>query len=402
MIACMEPNTKSARLEKLVEAGVALTSTQSVPQVMQKFVDLARDLVGARYSALGVLNASGTALSAFYTSGISEEQRERIMGLPVGHGVLGVLIRDPKPVRLRKLSDHPASAGLPNHHPHMQSFVGVPVMSKDRVFGNLYCTEKVEADEFSADDVSLLQMLAAHAGAALENAMLRQERDRFFASAAHELGNAIAGVKLWTQHLRDKSADAPAQWLDGLQKIYKGAENAHKLIDDMLSLARIREGRLVLAPWPTDLAVLLREVAAQFKPETDAARLEMDLSQAPKELKIVTDPARVRQIIVNIVSNAIKFSKTDKTIRIGAGFTSKNEVTCWVEDEGPGIAAEDAPRIFMPFEQVSGVARGRGTGLGLPLSRQLARLMGGDLLVESEVGRGATFTLRLPVKPGKK
>ncbi len=397
----MEELTETAvdrtTLQKLVAAGVALTSTQSVPSVLQSFVDLARDLVGARFAALGVLNSEGNALAEFYTSGISEQQRKRLFSLPVGHGVLGVLIRDPQPVRLRRLADHPASVGLPPHHPHMDSFIGVPVTSRERVFGNLYCTKKIAAEEFSEDDVALLQMLAAQAAAALENAKLRQERDRFFAAASHELGNAVAGVKLWTQHLLDKTREGPAQWTDGLRKIYKGAENAHKLIDDLLSLARIQEGRLVLVPWPTDMSAVVAEVIEQFRPELEAATLQIFCDDVQPGVVIETDPTRARQILVNLVSNAIKFTKRGTSIHIGL-HKAQEQVDAWVQDEGPGIAPEDINRIFMPYEQVSGVARGRGTGLGLPLSRQLARLMGGDLWVESEFGKGATFRVRLPLK----
>lgn len=393
-----ELETERSTLQKLVEAGVALTSTQSVQQVLQRLVDLARDLVSARYAALGVLAPDRTTLAEFLTSGISQEQRRRLASLPVGHGVLGLLIEDPQPLRLRSLSDHPSSAGVPAHHPHMESFVGVPVMTKGHVFGNLYCTEKVGADEFSEDDVALLQMLAAQAAAALDNAQLRQERDRFFAAASHELGNAVAGVKLWTQHLLDHTTDAPQSITDGLRKIYKGADNAHKLIDDLLSLARLQEGRLVLAPWPTNPGTIVSEVIEQFRPELEAGELTIDTSAVQRDMMIEADPTRLRQIIVNLVSNAIKFTRRGTSIYAGAQPDPSIGVLCWVRDEGPGIAPEDVERIFMPYEQVSGVARGRGTGLGLPLSRQLARLMKGELWVESEVGKGATFKLRLPLR----
>jgi signal transduction histidine kinase len=393
-----ELTTERSTLQKLVEAGVALTSTQSVQQVLQRLVDLARDLVAARYAALGVLSPDRTTLAEFLTSGISPEQRRRLASLPVGHGVLGLLIEDPQPLRLRSLSDHPSAAGMPPHHPHMESFVGVPVMTKGRVFGNLYCTEKVGAEEFSEDDVALLQMLAAQAAAALDNAQLRQERDRFFAAASHELGNAVAGVKLWTQHLLDHTSDAPQPITDGLRKIYKGADNAHKLIDDLLSLARLQEGRLVLAPWPTNPGTIVSEVIEQFRPELEAGGLTIDASAVRRDIMIEADPTRLRQIVVNLVSNAIKFTRRGTAIHVGAQPDTSNGVLCWVRDEGPGIAPEDVERIFMPYEQVSGVARGRGTGLGLPLSRQLARLMKGELWVESEVGKGAAFKLRLPLR----
>jgi signal transduction histidine kinase len=107
----------------------------------------------------------------------------------------------------------------------------------------------------------------------------------------------------------------------------------------------------------------------------------------------------VRQILVNLLANAAKFTPAGGRISVGVSRAENGDVLAWVKDEGPGIAAEDLERIFRPYEQVSGTARGRGTGLGLPLSRQLARLMGGEILVESQVGVGSTFTLRLPPRP---
>ncbi len=106
----------------------------------------------------------------------------------------------------------------------------------------------------------------------------------------------------------------------------------------------------------------------------------------------------MRQILVNLLANATKFTPAGGCIRVGVARAENGDVLAWVKDQGPGIAREDLERIFRPYEQVSGTARGRGTGLGLPLSRQLARLMGGEVLVESELGTGSTFTLRLPAR----
>src|SRR5512143_372459 len=168
---------------------------------MQALTDVARDLVSVRYAALGVINPTGTGLSDFITSGLTPEQRERMGRLPSGHGILGLLIREPKPIRLKDLREHPASAGIPGHHPHMRSFLGVPVTTKGRVFGNLYVTDKLGAEEFTDRDLAILELLGAQAAVAIENAQLRQERDRFFAAASHELGNAVAGITVWARHL---------------------------------------------------------------------------------------------------------------------------------------------------------------------------------------------------------
>ena len=363
--------------------------------MLQTLVDTARDISGARYAALGVLDPTGDHLAQFLTSGVPDDVSERVGTCPIGRGLLSVLIRDPRPIRLQDVHHHPLSGGLPAGHPDINSLLGVPIMARARVFGNLYVAEKSDDIEFSEEDLDLLKMLAALAAAAIENAQLREERDRFFAAASHELGNAVAGVRLWAEHLQEMSKDAPANWTKGLERIQKGADGAHKLIDDLLSLARIREGRLTLVPWPVDLSVVMLEGAEQYRPEIEKAGLQIDTSDVERDLVIKTDSARLRQIFVNLLSNALKFTNPGTTISLGAR-RQGDKIIAYVADQGPGIAAVDTERIFRPYEQVSGVARGRGAGLGLPLSRQLARLMGGDLVVESAVGAGARFVLTLP------
>jgi signal transduction histidine kinase len=381
-------------ISKLVRAAVALTSSQPFEQVLQRLVDTARDIVDARYAALGVIDAATNRLAEFVTSGITPEQRALLPRQPVGEGLLGMLIREPHAIRINNIADHPASVGTPEHHPTMRTFLGVPIMARERVFGNLYVTEKRSGEVFTDDDLELLQMLAALAATAVENAQLRQERERFFAAASHELGNAVAGVRLWAEHLAEKTKHAPEDWLQGLRQVKKGADNAHRLIDDLLSLARIQEGRLKLVPWPTDISALLQDVTGQFRPELEKAELRVDAGWVAEGIVVQADTARLRQIFVNLLSNALKFAPPGTVISIGVQ-RDQQQVRAWVADQGPGVAPADVERIFKPYEQVSGVARGRGAGLGLPLSRQLARLMGGDLWVESEIGLGARFIVQL-------
>ncbi len=382
----------------LVDAGLALASALSLEHVLQVLVDVSRDLVDARYAALGVVNAEGTGLADFITSGLPAEQREKIGSLPRGHGILGLLIRDARPLRLADLRSHPASYGIPPHHPPMRSFLGVPVMSGGRVFGNLYLTEKRALPEFTEEDLVLVQALAAQAAIAIENAQLRRERDRFFAAASHELGNALAGVRLWSRHLVHNPPESPSGWKEGVGKVAAAAEQTSRLVEDLLSLARIQEGRLVLSAWPFDLPDLVSGVLDDLGPEASAAgvRLAFDVSEP---LEVEQDPVRVRQIVVNLVVNAIKFTPEGGEIRVELE-RDTNMLRLCVADSGPGVSAADIERIFRPYEQVGGVARGRGTGLGLPLSRQLARMMGGDLTVEPTSQPGARFVLSLPLRRG--
>jgi signal transduction histidine kinase len=162
------------RLDGLVEAMLVVTSDLDLDTALRTIVHTAIELVDARYGALGV-RGSGHDLLAFIYQGIDEKQRERIGHLPEGRGVLGVLIDDPKPIRLDDIAQHPASVGFPPNHPPMRAFLGVPVRIRDEVFGNLYLTEKANGQLFSEDDEVLVKALAAAAGIAIENARLYEQ-----------------------------------------------------------------------------------------------------------------------------------------------------------------------------------------------------------------------------------
>jgi signal transduction histidine kinase len=162
------------RLDGLVEAMLVVTSDLDLDTTLRTIVHTAIDLVDARYGALGV-RGTGHDLVAFIYQGIDDKERERIGHLPEGRGVLGVLIDDPKPIRLDDIAQHPDSVGFPPNHPPMRAFLGVPVRIRDEVFGNLYLTEKANGQPFSEDDEVLVGALAAAAGIAIENARLYEE-----------------------------------------------------------------------------------------------------------------------------------------------------------------------------------------------------------------------------------
>jgi signal transduction histidine kinase len=176
----------------LLEAGLALSSERSLAAILQRIVELATQLTGARYGAIGVLGPNG-GISQFVYTGITPEQHAAIGHLPVGKGVLGALIEDARPLRLRDLHSDPRSTGFPPNHPPMRSFLGAPVTARGQVFGNIYLTEKQGAAEFDADDEHALVILAAQAGVAVENARLYEELgvrvQRL--DALHAIGTAI-------------------------------------------------------------------------------------------------------------------------------------------------------------------------------------------------------------------
>ena len=167
-------------LRQLLDAVLTVGSDLDLPSMLQRIVQSAVELVDATYGALGVLDDTRTRLSQFITVGIDEAGHRAIGNLPEGHGILGLLIVDAKPLRLPDLTEHPDSYGFPPNHPPMSSFLGVPIRLRDQVFGNLYLTDKKSAEVFSDVDEELVVGLAAAAGVAIENARLHTK--------LHELG----------------------------------------------------------------------------------------------------------------------------------------------------------------------------------------------------------------------
>ncbi|MFH9552073.1 GAF domain-containing protein [Streptomyces sp. NPDC017435] len=184
------------RVHSLLEAVLSVGRELDLEQALHSIVEAAASLVDAEYAALGVIGPDGRRLSAFHTVGVSDEQIARIGPYPEGHGILGELIRHPEPLRLAKISDHPASYGFPAHHPPMNTFLGVPIRVRDHVFGNLYLTEKRGGAQFDEEDVSVTLTLAVAAGVAIDNARLYEEsrlRERWLRANAEITHSLMSG-----------------------------------------------------------------------------------------------------------------------------------------------------------------------------------------------------------------
>ncbi|MER5199958.1 sensor histidine kinase [Streptomyces sp. NPDC002755] len=185
------------RVHSLLEAVLSVGRELDLEQALHRIVEAAAVLVDAEYAALGVIGPDGRRLSAFHTVGVSEEQIAGIGPYPEGHGILGELIRHPEPLRLAKISEHPASYGFPAHHPPMSTFLGVPIRVRDQVFGNLYLTEKRGGAQFDEEDVSVTLTLAVAAGVAIDNARLYEEsrlRERWLRANAEITHSLMSGA----------------------------------------------------------------------------------------------------------------------------------------------------------------------------------------------------------------
>jgi signal transduction histidine kinase len=187
-----------ATLRRLLEAGRSLVKLLDLDRILDNLLGVATELTGARYAAIGVLNQERSGLERFVTHGFDADTHRAIGELPRGRGVLGVLVSDPRPLRLPRVGDHPRSYGFPAAHPPMSSFLGVPILIRGEAWGNLYLTEKHDAEEFTGADEQAVMVLAEWAGIAIDNARLFEGVQL----RREELERAVQGLEATTTIVR--------------------------------------------------------------------------------------------------------------------------------------------------------------------------------------------------------
>ena len=440
------------QLGALLEAGKVLAAERSLVALLQRIVEVACRLLGARYGALGTLDALG-AVEHFVTTGLSEAQRAAIGSQPRGLGILGVVVRERRPLRLRDLTEDPRAHGFPPHHPAMRSFLGVPIISRGQVFGHLYLTEKQGAEEFSKEDEQLAVTLAGQAAVAIENASLYEQLTRSFeelkqsqgllvrqeklaslgrlaAGVAHELNNPLSAVAGFTEALQRhvSGGECVGDQRFGDCREYLGmiqgeVSRAAAIVRRLLDFARQREPTF----GPVDLAQVLREAVAFVERQARLANRRIHLEATGDGAVVQGDSQMLHQVFLNLVTNALDAVEGGGDITVTARRASAagqlgNQATRqsgetsrpiaqspnrpvaiphgWVDvivsDTGVGIAPEHLGMVFDPFFTTKEV--GKGTGLGLAICQSIVEQHGGRIDVASPgPGRGATVTVRLPL-----
>ena len=373
---------QNRELLALHEAGLDVTADLSLETVLRKVVEHARNLVGAKYGALSVIDRDNQIVS-FITAGINPEQRDAIGPPPVGHGLLGVVLHEGQRLRLGDLTKHPRSVGFPENHPPMHSLLAVPIPCKGPFLGNLYLTEKLDTGEFSQDDEDTLERFALQAALAIDNAHLHaqvadlaiaQERVRI----AHEMHDGLAQVlgyvntKVQAAEMylkREKTADAGAQ----LNELAKAARQAY---------SDVRESIIGLRTLPggdNTFEQVIREYAERWE-EMSGVKVRMSVADAihlrpTHELQLVRI---VQEALTNVRKHARASQATVEIRRDG------QSIVATITDDGVGFKA--AAR-----------ARGEFPQFGLSTMRERAESIGGVLLIDSQPGAGTTVRFELPL-----
>ncbi|HUQ21316.1 MAG TPA: hybrid sensor histidine kinase/response regulator [Gemmatimonadaceae bacterium] len=253
--------------------------------------------------------------------------------------------------------------------------------------------ELLESEAKSAAQLAELNNQLHNRQLELEQAM--GVRNRFYASMSHELRTPINAVIGYSTLLIDNIyGPLNDKQREGLQRTLKAARHLLELVNDVLDLSKIEAGKIELALQPVNVESLIEDLFVTVRPLADEHGSQLSFEHPPKPVSVTTDPRRVRQILLNLLSNAIKFGRK-KPITVQCVPTEDGGVSISVADKGEGISEEDKARVFEEFVQVSPTQQ-PGTGLGLPISRRLAHLLDGTLEMESVLGEGSTFQLKLP------
>ena len=370
-------------LAALDEAARAIAGLLPLEQVLQLIVERVRDLIDARYAALGIVGINGR-IERFITAGIEPQQRAAIGDLPTGRGLLGLIIREGRTYRIASIAAHPASSGFPANHPPMASFLGVPVRAHGTSVGNLYLTDKQGAPEFSLADERLVDLFARHAGIAIDNARLHaqagqlavaEERDRIGRDLHDGIIQSLYAVGLSLEDVPDLMTEAPEQ---AAARIDGAIESINLAIRD------IRNFIYGLRPEAVDGSQVLAGLAALAEEVSLGGLVDM-VAQLDAAADPGLDPeagADLLNLVREALSNAVRHGRAQR-ISIDLRRTG-GRVLLEVTDDGIG---------FDP-------ARERAAGHhGLANMRARATAIGGTLDIRSAPGDGTRLVVELPAPP---
>lgn len=376
----LEGDTRDRRL---IEAGMILASELSLDAVLQRIVELAVDLTGARYGALGVLTLDGRVIEEFITVGITPEERAALGDPPTGHGLLGVLITEARPLRIPDIRADPRSVGFPANHPLMKSLLGAPIMGRGTVFGNIYLTDKQDAETFDDDDERVLVVLATQAAIAVENARLyeeterksrelqrlqvMEERERIGKELHDGVIQSLFAVGMSLQGLASSSSDASLA-----RRLEVAVEDVDHAIRDLRNyIFGLRPG--ILADRQLDQA--LKEMTSEFGSRTGVVTVVDVDDEAASAL--ASRAADVVQLAREALSNVGRHGAAT-TCRVSLQ-RGEGGLFLEIDDDGRGFDVEMTT-----------------WGMGLNNLRERVESLGGVLQVESTPGEGTIVRATFP------
>lgn len=385
-----EVRRRSEHLEALRNAGLALTTELELSVVLQRVVDLSRGLVDARYGALGVLDENGDQIDQFFTSGMQDDECVQA-GPPQGHGLLGMLTYEGKPLRVADIEQHPRAAGFPPGHPHMRTLLGVPIRSKGRIFGNLYVADKrvllpsggAVTNAFTQEDQDILEMFATQAAVAIENAQLYREnqqlavlreRDRIGMDLHDGVIQSIYAIGLLLDDASHRLQKEPEVVRSTIQSAIGGLNDVIKDIRSYIQDLRPQrfEGR--------DVRQGLDCLAQELRTDT-YYNVILDVDSQAAAVCTARQADEFLHIAQEALTNVRKHAEAT-TVRIGFQF-NEGLLQMMIQDDGAGME-NTQPR--------------NSKGNGLRNMRERARALHGEFRIATQRGNGTAIIVTAPIE----
>jgi GAF domain-containing protein/CheY-like chemotaxis protein len=408
-------------LRALGEVSQALSSTLDLEAVLHTIVSRASQLAGTDACTVYEYDEHAGELHLRATHDLDEEVVAELRRTPIrrGEGAAGRMAISHEPVQIPDIAEAGAyHGGLRDVllKTGTRALLSIPLLRDDHLVGGLTVNKKTPG-AFSPEVIDLLKTFAAQSALAIQNARLFREigdkgrqlevadrhKSEFLANMSHELRTPLNAIIGYSEMLQEDAADLGAEQLtDDLKKINAAGKHLLELINAVLDLSKIEAGKMELYLEAFDVAGLVKDIAAVIQPlaAKNANRLEV---RCPADIGVMrSDLTKVRQALFNLLSNACKFTDHG-TVSLAVAHEEadgRDWVVFAVTDTGIGMTPDQLTRLFEAFSQADAATTRKygGTGLGLALSRRLCRMMGGDVTVESEAGRGSTFTIRLPAE----
>ncbi len=380
---------------RLIEIAGELASHLDLSTLLTRIAEAARDITDAEAASI-LLYDEGTHELYFQTATNIDEPTMRGLVVPLEGSIAGWVLQNQRPARVDNAHNDPRYYGevARTIRYDTRTLLAVPMMTKNRIVGVLEALNK-KGEGFTDSDEHLLGVLAGQAAIAIENTRLFQQFD-LISEFVHELRTPLASLSTAT-YLLMRPEISPEQRDEIIRNLHKETLRLSQLASAFLDLSRLESGRVQFEMQPVDLRALLTEVVSLMGPRAEEHHLHLTLDLDEELPTLWADHNRLKQVVINLVSNAIKYNRPGGQVIVRAAAHGEREVLIQVEDTGLGIPAEAMPHLFEKFYRVKATEdHAQGTGLGLAITRQIVEAHGGRIEVQSQVGEGSTFSVYLP------
>jgi signal transduction histidine kinase len=406
-------------LRALGEVGQAISSTLDLRTVLSTIVARATQLSETDTGVIYEYDEQCEVFVPRATEHLEAEIVETMLATPIrkGEGATGRLAEIQEPIQGPDILAAPAESRVRSVlvRAGYRALLAVPLVCEGQLIGGLTVIRKATG-EFAREVVDLLRTFATQSALAIQNARLfreieekshqlevaSQHKSEFLANMSHELRTPLNAIIGFSEVLADRMfGDLNEKQEEYLKDIYASGTHLLSLINDILDLSKIEAGRMELELTDFDLPTALDNALMLVRERAGRRTITLQMSVDERVGEVRADERKIRQVVLNLLSNAIKFTPEGGRIEVGA-VPKEGFVEVSVSDTGVGIAPEDQEAVFEEFRQVGAAEKkAEGTGLGLTLCRRFIELHGGRIRVQSEVGRGSTFTFTIPVRRGE-